>query len=417
MANKQKQRQNKPKQQPKQQPKAVKQQNVAALVKSAVSAALKGAQPAARKDSFLGSLGQFAGNSVSKIFGLGAYKMNSNSLFSNATGTQVPVMHSSNESVVFRHREYIGEVSSSTVFSLTPYAINPGLASSFPYLSTIASCFQEYKFRGLIYEFKSTGATALVSGTNTAMGTVSMVAQYRADAPTPTNKLEMLNEMWAADAKTSDSFILPIECSPKENPMKIQYVRTGSGFTGDIKLYDLAKLSIATVGSQGANVVGELWASYEIELYKPLLSPSGGLLAADHWQRSSTGSASQPFGLIATANVTNQLGTVVTGTTITFPIGLVGYFQVLVYHSGTSAAITYGALTFSSCSALNIFNGTSPTEALAPSYGVSSGLVVMSFYVNIPPSSNVPVVNFAVGTFPTSATIDIIITEVPDNFS
>jgi len=140
----------------------------------------------------LGRMLLSGGNSISsmfgfpKIFGSGNYTMQ-NSCW-NAQ-SQVPIMHSANESVVIKHREYIADVSMvGAAFNLTTYNINPGLSTSFPYLNNVASNFQQYRFKGLVFEFKTTSATALVSGTNTAMGSVMLAVQYRSDAAPFTNK-------------------------------------------------------------------------------------------------------------------------------------------------------------------------------------------------------------------------------------
>jgi len=219
------------------------------------------------------NVGSWLGSGIGKIFGSGAYKMSQNSLWS--TSDQVPVMHSTSESVVIRHREFIQNVNSSTTFVVSEFAINPGLISTFPWLASIASNFQEYNFKGLVFEFKSTSADALNS-TNTALGTMAMAIQYRAGATSFTTKQQVLNEMWSADSKPANSFFMPVECAPAECPMDIQYIRTGAlGSSDDIKFYDLGKLALCSDGSQAASVVGELWASYEVCLRKPILG--GGI--------------------------------------------------------------------------------------------------------------------------------------------
>lgn len=230
----------------------------------------------------LGKMAFDGGNAVSnffgagKIFGSGAYKMTGGNSTWNTTN-QVPIMHSSGDSIVFSHREYIGQIDSSLGFEVQKTInVNPGLAASFPYLSGIANSFQEHRFKGLVYEFKSTSADALDS-TNTALGSVMMVAQYRADAPAPTNKLQVLNEMWSADSKPSLNCFLPIECAPKESPLNVQYIRTDSTTSvQDRKFYDLANVYVCTQGMQEASDIGELWVTYEVELMKPVMETSGG---------------------------------------------------------------------------------------------------------------------------------------------
>jgi len=298
-----------------------------------------------------------------KIFGSGSYTM-TNSCW-NAT-SQVPIMHSSNEAVRIRHREYISDVSmNGAAFTLTNIAVNPGLASSFPYLSAVAQNFQEYSFKGLVFEYKTTSATALASGSNTAMGSVMLAAQYRADASSFTNKTQLLNEMWSVDTVPSASVILPVECSPVETILPRQYVRTGA-VTGDIKLFDLCSLSVATSGGQSGqtNVVGELWVSYDVELSKPQL---GSTVAAP-------GSAAT-YGIAATWTNTNLFGGVqnsvastinltYSGNTITFPLGFSGYVFVDV---AFSASLTYGGYSV----ALNNLHQTSNSILLGSWLGTA----------------------------------------------
>lgn len=246
--------------------------------------------PPKPKNSFLGDLGAFAGNAVSKFFGMGAYELNQNSLM-DKTGRQVPFMHSTDETVIIRHREYIGEINSSSEFSLSRYSVNPGLDNIFPYLSALAQNFEQYEFRGLVFEFNSTSAVALNS-TNTALGAVMMAAQYRADADPFTSKMEVQNHFWSVSGKPSDSFFLPVECDPAENPYKIQYVRTGSiPSNQDVKLYDLCNVSVATYGSQAVAVVGELWATYEVALRKPKLASLKGV-TTDTFEATMSGAPS-----------------------------------------------------------------------------------------------------------------------------
>lgn len=403
-----------PKQKQKQKAKKQSSQDVTAMVKSAVRSALKAATPhvAPKGNSFLGDIGQFAGNGISKIFGLGAYKISKNSLYSSQTGAQVPFMHSQSESVIFRHREYIGDILSTTAFNTSVYPVNPGLSSTFPYLSTIASCFQEYRFRGLIFEFKSTGADALVNGTNTSLGTVGLVAQYRADAPVLNTKVEFLNEMWSTDCKTSENTILPVECAPKENAMAIQYIRTGPP-TGDIKMYDLCNVTVATNGSPGNNVVGELWASYEIELFKPTVTPSGGVIAADYYTRSGAGATL--FGTIQLNSYVN-IGVTFSSNTITFPINVVGRFLINVYVSGTAAVLNFGLPTTTNSFVLPLPSGS--TMNYAPAVGSNSATVFFQCVLVIPLSAMAPAtISFPVVTLPTTATTFVFISEVNDSLA
>lgn len=365
---------------------------------------------AAGNNTTLGNLGMLAGNGISKIFGLGAYKMKTNSLYDTQTGSQVPFMHSTDESVRFRHREYIGDIVSTTGFTSNIFSINPGLEKTFPYLSSIASNFQEYKFKGLIFEYKSTSST-VVTGANTAMGTVSMVAQYRSDAPDITSKLQLLNEMWSADARPSDTFILPVECDPAENPMHMQYVRTGTlPANQDIKMYDLAKVAVATQGQQTAGtVIGELWISYEVELYKPIMANPGNSLFDNTAKYSRLGCTSAlPLGTTS-ISIIDTFGLSFTGTTIALPAGTLGTYYVNVTWANTVVTVTAPTVA--------VTNGviSSTGVAFTPNNGTVTDELACQFIFTCTGDSvdDVPLVTFGgAGTIPLAVSL-VFVTQVP----
>lgn len=280
---------------------------------------------------------------LSTWLGAGDYELKSNSLVDRfKSNGQIPAMHSSGQSVIIRHKEYIADVktsSSANTLQTTSYNINPGLSTTFPWLSSIAQNFQEYSFKGLIFEYVSTSADALNS-TNTALGTVMMYTNYRGTQATFNNKQQILNEYFSSDDKPSVSFCHPIECDPKENPYQIQYVRGAGVPSGeDTKTYDLGLFNIATTGMQGTSVVvGELWCTYEVELKKPIdISGIAQYSTYFHVYNTAGISTSNYFG---TSPIT-QYGTdslTVTGNSVTFPIGTYGRFFYWYEVVGTSTA-------------------------------------------------------------------------------
>lgn len=330
----------------------------------------------------LNNLATNAGNGISslfglgKIFGSGEYKLEQNSLMQNIGGNQVPVMHSANESVRVRHREFIANVNSTSAFTLTSYSINPGMAATFPYLASIARNFQEYRFKGLIFEFKSTSGTSVAS-TNTALGTIMLGAQYRADAPDFTSKRELLNEMWSTDAPPCSNVILPIECAPNESPMSIQYIRSGSA-TGDVKFYDLARFYIGSEGAQATSVAGELWASYEVDLYKPQINepgPSPFDVSSSHWRLSGVTNGL----LLGTLQfpIYNGLGITLTSTTVTIPYGtyFIAYSVV-----GTATTLTSGGAFFVASAGASLVD-VYQAGSTATNYAANPGATLVTSFV------------------------------------
>jgi len=382
-----------------------------------------------KEQSFLGQLGALAGNGISKIFGLGDYTLTQNSIYNQMSQDQVPVMHSDSESVTFRHREYIGDISTGTTFASTIYSINPGLSATFPFLSTIASCFQEYAFKGLVFEYKSTTSDAIATSTNLALGTVILAAAYRADQTAFTSKSQMENEMWSVSDKPSRNMLLPIECAPIENPMGLQYVRTNPT-SGDVKLYDLCTLTVASVGSQAAYVSGELWASYEIVLRKPRVSDivSLGLVSAGHLAASSlTGAvaAATPLGSASTTLTTvfNGLGILwVNGTQFSIPAGIGGIFMVSYSAKGDSTASVISP-TITSTDSQAVLQAEAPYNVsghlAAPVAAATSTVCISQVLVNVTAGPRATLINInSDGTLPANVTAaDLQVWRLPPTFA
>jgi len=378
-----------------------------------------------------------------KILGKGDYTLTRNSVVQDLTGSQVPVMHSAKESIRFRHREFLGDVYSPNVisnFQTAVYNVNPGLLATFPFLGPIAQQFQTYRFMGLAFEFKSTAAVAL-SSSNIGMGTVALAAQYRSTAPTFTNRVQMMNEMWSVDGKPCDTFMLPIECAPAETPLDCLYVRGGGiPSTEDLKLYDLCKVTLACTGIPVANqVIGELWVTYDIELFKPQATN-----VLDQYQPLTELSLGTVGGTTPFANATatfDNIGFVLNPSSFTpntgvgcfgapaitvnpvvvnpslaagaaitvdrmsiiFPLGLVGTFMLSYFCSGTSATTNlnsgfdaFGNTALGFASQL-YQNNWSIIRVQAGPVGAGSITMLVNVLFNIPNSSAQAIMRFNAG--------------------
>lgn len=214
------------------------------------------------------------------IRGFGDYHVGSNTILQG--GMSPPMITNSvvNGGVIIRHREYLRDIPAATNFTNYEFPINPGISSSFPWLAQIATSFEQYRFRGLVFEFKSTSADNVLSGAaSTALGTVVMGTKYNVLDEPFTNKFEMENWEFTSSCKPSLSCMHPIECAKSQTPVSMLYIRPGNQTTssanvvGDLRLYDLCNFNLAVIGMQnsGPGFIGELWCTYEVELYKPKL--------------------------------------------------------------------------------------------------------------------------------------------------
>jgi hypothetical protein len=263
------------------------------------------------------SLGGSLGRGVSSILGFGDYAIRKNDLLTIDEGVPVPTFADLNQGIVICHREYLGDVTQSQTFSLTSYPINPGLPSTFPWLSTIAPNFDQYEILGMLFQFRST-ASDFGTTTNMAMGSIILSTEYDTVDANYQSKLEMENAQYAMSGKPSQDQLHPIECDPSlTGPMGLKYVRTGNVPSGkDIRLYDHGNFQIATTGMPASSgTIGELWVTYKIAFYKPQFSMGTGTLT--DWFTGTASANSMMGGLSTSAN--NSIGGSVSGNTYTFP--------------------------------------------------------------------------------------------------
>jgi len=216
------------------------------------------------------------------ISGSGAYKVNGNTLLNSP-----PVFMNSSTGMRVAHREYvcdlvgsvafgIGQAQGSSVGPLNQLRLNPANKQLFPWLSQLAVNFEQYRWKGLVIEFKSTSGNA-VSSTNAALGTVIMGTQYDVHDPPFSTKQVMDSYEYTTSTVSSCSSIHPVECSPAQDDLKLRYVAQTVPANSDQAFFDLGLFSVATAGMQAdGNTVGELWVSYEAEFLKPRIGVNLG---------------------------------------------------------------------------------------------------------------------------------------------
>nr|UHS72053.1 MAG: hypothetical protein 2 [Tombusviridae sp.] len=281
------------------------------------------------------------GAALSRWLGQGDYALRSNSLVSSlrADGT-IPAMHRNDQTIVVRHKEYVGELRGRQLFTTQfRYPLNPGVATTFPWLHTVASQYSEYRIRGMVFHYVPTSGMSVASS-NTALGSVMFQTSYRATEDAPTSKLEMMNEYWATEGRPCDEICHPIECDPKENPFNVQYVRsTPLSPSENILMYDLGVTTVAVTGQQAdGNVLGDIWCSYEVELKKPKVSGINTEGSRSVRVLSTSGiSTAAPLGTSQTTNSSID-GVTFTGNSVTFPANSGGEYLLSWFTNGFSSA-------------------------------------------------------------------------------
>lgn len=176
--------------------------------------------------------------------------------------------------VVVEHTEYLCDLvaSSGTGFPTTAqqyqFFANPGQDATFPWLSSLAQLFDEYKFDYLEFNYEP------IVGTNVGGKTVMTYDPDVLD-DFPDTKAQMLEARVQLDIPVWTRGCLKV---PKDLLNQYLFVRPGSVPVGaDQHVYDCGVVNLALPGASGAGTVGEFFVSYKCRLK----TPNGGTVKED----------------------------------------------------------------------------------------------------------------------------------------
>jgi hypothetical protein len=172
--------------------------------------------------------------------------------------------------------EYIQDINGSVAFAATKFAVQPGIAATFPKGAIKAALYSEWKMVSCEFYFKPEVSQFAGQGST---GKVILAMDYNAANPAPTTK-QQVEIMHVEDAMPYNIIRLRLDASCV-NKADSKYIRTGPApVDEDLKTYDGGNLWVCTIGQAGAGLVGELHARYNFRCTKPtLLNPAqGGLL-------------------------------------------------------------------------------------------------------------------------------------------
>jgi len=351
---------------------------------------------------FLRSASRFLGSGIGHIFGSGDYQMVGPTPEYNVltNDRQIPKFDSSDRTNIVCHREYLGTITGTSAFTNRGFRLNPGDDKTFPWLSTIATSFQEYKFHGLIFEFRSLLTDYVPNGTP---GVTIMATNYNSARPLYSSKVAMENSEYAVSTKPTVNMVHAVECKPSETVLDKLYVRDSQPTTEDAKFYDLGLTQLATQGNP-ASTIGELWVSYCVEFFKPKLSDDivGDVRSA--FLTRDTITALQPLG----ANLVGSAGdlSVSSGPTGLRWAALPGAsYQVTIgWLGGTATAPTVN--TFTNCSAY--FSSTGSVTTTSP----NNAWIILKANPDVGVGDSIGL-DFAItGTFSSVASVVIVVSEV-----
>lgn len=365
---------------------------------------------------YLKGVGKWLGSGIGSIFGSGDYTVVGPRPEYNVlmNGNQIPQFSSTSGSNIICHREYLGDIGATTNFTVNNYPLNPGISKTFPWLSVIAQNFQQYKFHGVIFEFRPLLTDFVVGG---APGVVVLSTNYNADAPSYNTKQEMENSEFAVSCKPTVSMIHGIECATNQTVLSQLYVRNGANPAGvDLKTTDLGKMQFATQNNPAGSDLGELWVSYCVEFFKPILpNDVGGDVESFRAYRVNY-SAVSPLGVLP-GTFSGDLEVTATSTDITWINAQPGnYYLVYVSWDGVAPlAITYPVATVTGGSFVNFFSGLTLANDSTPAPGTATASASVSFVIQAAttPAIGVPLaLKFgAASVMPVNSNVNIVVTQ------
>lgn len=332
------------------------------------------------------SIGKWLGSGIGSIFGSGDYTISGQTPNYNVltSSSQVPKFSSGKQNNIVCHREYLGDIYGTSAFTAASYPLNPGMNETFPWLSTVAQNYQEYRFHGLVFEFRPLITDFIASG---SPGVVVMATNYNADAPAYVTKQQMENSEFATSVKPTTGLMHAVECDVTQTILPQRYVRTSPATVGqDLRVYDHGNFQFATQANPTVDL-GELWVTYCVEFFKPILpSTVGGEVESQHSYR--TGSASgTPMGSVTVANV-GTMNLSFTTSTVSFPSTPLQKYLVSFNWFGTAVVAGDPIVNATGATLLSYIRGGTDTLCKQPATGTSTTTMMLSCVVQCNLSTN-----------------------------
>jgi hypothetical protein len=159
----------------------------------------------------------------------------------------------------------IDNVISSVDFRTYVYDLNPGLAASFPWLSTMAADWQQYRFHTLRFRYVTRSATSVG-------GSVMLCPTYNPKQVVPTDERTLMNAASSVEDAPWKNFYCPLDVNGMFPTGPRKWIREGAA-AGDLSTYDVGRLFVGTTGNSGISedlTMGKLWVDYDVEFFLPV---------------------------------------------------------------------------------------------------------------------------------------------------
>lgn len=164
-----------------------------------------------------------------------------------------------------KHSELIAAITTSAgafPASLPVFALNPGMAATFAWLSVIANLYEHYHFRKLRFRFEPCVGTA-------KDGFIALSCDTDPLDAAPDSLVKMSNTKAFVKASLWKAVTLDIPLNELNMFSKNRFTRHTAIANTDLKTYDLGNVFVAWGGAPADTLAGHLYVEYEIDLLTP----------------------------------------------------------------------------------------------------------------------------------------------------
>lgn len=176
----------------------------------------------------------------------------------------VPTISGTSRPLRIQETERIGTITANSTagsFKADGYVLNPANTTTFPWLSSIASLYDKYKFHKLKFSYINNAPTNVA-------GNVSLAVDFDTLDTSPATSVAMSN---LAKFKTfapwkSETLEIPVNRRGNNLWLYTEDTQAQANTNVDLKTYNLGKFYVSTEGMSASQVAGYLVVEYDVEL-------------------------------------------------------------------------------------------------------------------------------------------------------
>jgi len=192
------------------------------------------------------------------------------------------------------HREKVATITGGgNAFSvLKTVPLNPGMASSFPWLCNEARGWERYRWNRLAFLIVPTVAAS-------SAGNWLMATDFDASDAAPASETAMSAYSDSVEGNLWVKILHELDPDRLNGDLKSRYVRNAAlSANQDIKMYDAGNEFIASAGDGGGDA--KVWVQYDVSLMIPQV-PVGGFFSTGTYLGATSLAAATPFGTAGSA--------------------------------------------------------------------------------------------------------------------